>query len=66
MTQYSITKYRYVEIVTATNEHGSFFTLPSIHDRHGHPYTCNTITQAKQMITRTLRGKSTNYRLTNK
>jgi hypothetical protein len=63
MTQYSITKYRYVEIVTATNEHGSYYEIPSIHDRHGHPYTCNTITQAKLMITRALHGNSKNYRL---
>ena len=63
MTQYSITRYRWVEIVTTANEYGSYCTIPAIHDRHGHPYICDTITQAKQMITRVMRGKSTNYRL---
>lgn len=64
MTRYSIIKYRWVEIIVAENQHGNFYTLPDVVDRFGNPYIANRLSKAKQMITRTLHGKSIKYRLT--
>lgn len=66
MTRYSIINYRWVEIIVAENEHGNFYELPNVVDRHGNHYTANRLSKAKQMITRVLHGNSISYRLSTK
>lgn len=63
MTQYIYIRYRWVDIIVAANECGVYYEIPKVVDRHGKPYIANSLSQAKQIITRALHGNSKNYRL---
>lgn len=65
MTRFSLSKYRWTEIIVAEDQTGVTYTLPNVVDRYGNPYVVNRLSKAKQMISRVLHGNTKNYRLSN-